>query len=260
MRLSDVLSEVGRPVAYYPGLVKHLGSINAVLFFCQIFYWQKKTDNSLGVYKVAEEIEEETGMTYREQATARKHLVSRGVLVETHKRLEHRIYFKINVDRLDEIMSSADCGVVQPRNALLSSGELTNTHSDHTENTTEITSENKPLVAADAATAGDGDSDHPNQSARIPYQQIADLYNQVCGEVLPQCLKLNTKRKAAIKKIWNMDIQGDYLFRDLDSWEGYFNDCLTSRHWTGHNDRGWKADIDFLLRETSVLRVLEALS
>lgn len=155
MRLSEVLSEVGRPVAYYPGLVKHLGSINAVLFFCQIFYWQKKTDNSLGVYKVAEEIEEETGLTYREQATARKHLISRGILVETHKRLEHRIYFRINVDRLDELMSSADCGNDHSRNALLSSGELTNTHSDPTENTTKSTSESKPL----SLDAGEADGE-----------------------------------------------------------------------------------------------------
>lgn len=128
------------------------------------------------------------------------------------------------------------------------------------ENTTEITTENKPLVAAGAATDGDGESETRKPASRIPYQQIADLYNRVCGEVLPQCLKLNAKRKVAIRKVWNMEIQGEYLFRDLDSWEGYFNDCLTSRHWTGHNDRNWRADIDFLLRESSVLKVLEAMA
>ena len=120
---------------------------------------------------------------------------------------------------------------------------------------------NEPaLVAADAATGVEGESETKKPSTRIPYQQIADLYNRVCGEVLPQCLKLNAKRKDAIRKVWNMEILGEYLFRDLDSWEGYFNDCLTSRHWTGHNDRNWRADIDFLLRETSVLKVLEAMA
>lgn len=128
------------------------------------------------------------------------------------------------------------------------------------ENTTEITSEIKPIVAADAATGGEGESETKKPATRIPYQQIADLYNRVCGEALPQCLKLNAKRRDAIRKIWNMDILGEYLFRDLDSWEGYFNDCLQSRHWTGHNDLGWKADIDFLLREKSVLKVLEAMA
>lgn len=257
MRLSDVLTEAGRPVAYYPGLVKHLGSINAVLFFCQIFYWQKKTDNDLGVYKVAEEIEEETGMTYREQATARKHLISRGILVETHKRLEHRIYFKIDVDQLDALMSSADCGIVQPRNALLSSGELTKAHSDPTENTTEITSDLNPLVAADAATGANESSQPKKPSTRIPYQQITDLYNQVCGELLPKSVALNAKRKTNIRNCWNMAIGGAYPFRDLEFWEGYFNDCLTNPHWIGKNDRGWRATIEFLTREENVLRVLE---
>ena len=116
------------------------------------------------------------------------------------------------------------------------------------------------LVAADAATDQQVIPETKKPAARIPYQQIADLYNRVCGEVLPQCLKLNGKRKDAIRKVWNMEILGEHMFRDLDSWEGYFNDCLQSRHWTGHNDRNWRADIDFLLKETSVIKVLEAMA
>ncbi|WP_175725461.1 hypothetical protein [Burkholderia ambifaria] len=110
MAATDYLIDLGHPVAYYPGLVKHLGSVNAVLFFSQIFYWQDKAASDLGVYKTVEEIETETGMTYREQATARKQLVERGVLVETNKRLEHRVYYRIDLDRLNEILESANCG------------------------------------------------------------------------------------------------------------------------------------------------------
>ncbi|MCA8104779.1 hypothetical protein [Burkholderia sp. AU36459] len=110
MAATDYLLDFGHPVAYYPGLVKHLGSVNAVLFFSQIFYWQDKAASELGVYKTVEEIEAETGMTYREQATARKQLVDRGVLVETNKRLEHRVYYRIDLDRLNEMLESANCG------------------------------------------------------------------------------------------------------------------------------------------------------
>jgi len=110
MAATDYLLDLGHPVAYYPGLVKHLGSVNAVLFFSQIFYWQDKAASELGVYKTVEEIEAETGMTYREQATARKQLVERGVLVETNKRLEHRVYYRIDLDRLNEMLESANCG------------------------------------------------------------------------------------------------------------------------------------------------------
>ncbi|WP_205815939.1 hypothetical protein [Burkholderia sp. Ac-20345] len=110
MAATDYLLDLGHSVAYYPGLVKHLGSVNAVLFFSQIFYWQDKAASDLGVYKTVEEIEAETGMTYREQVTARKQLVERGVLIETNKRLEHRVYYRIDLDRLNEMMESANCG------------------------------------------------------------------------------------------------------------------------------------------------------
>ena len=105
MRPSDLALDFGNPVAYYPGLVKYLGSVNAVLMFCQFFYLSGKESSSLGIYKSVEEIETETGLSYREQVTARKQLASRGVLIETHKRLEHKIYFRIDADRLDEIIT-----------------------------------------------------------------------------------------------------------------------------------------------------------
>lgn len=106
MRSAETLLDIGPPVAYLPGLVKYLGSVNATLFFCQILYWKGKETSDLGVYKSADEVRSETGLTYREQATARKQLVECGVLFETHKRLEHRIYFRLNLIRLQELMDA----------------------------------------------------------------------------------------------------------------------------------------------------------
>lgn len=101
MSLSESMHNVGRPIAYYPRLSKFFGSVNASIIFSQLFYWNSRTENPLGVYKTAEDFEEETGLTYREQATARKHLVERGFLTETHKRLEHRVYYKLNLECID---------------------------------------------------------------------------------------------------------------------------------------------------------------
>ncbi len=53
-------------------------------------------------------------MTYREQANAREKLRDCGVLIETEKRLEHRIYFRINFDALDALL--ANCEKRIPRN------------------------------------------------------------------------------------------------------------------------------------------------
>lgn len=126
------------------------------------------------------------------------------------------------------------------------------------------------VVAAAAATAeqvepeaelpGTTNPDQPESPKveRIPFGKIMDLYNRVCGDKLPRCLKLNEKRRRQIRACWNLEINGSFPFRTGDFWEGYFNDCLTNPHWTGANDRGWTADIEFLTRQDKVLKVLEA--
>ncbi|EPP6046230.1 DNA-binding protein, partial [Escherichia coli] len=105
MRPSDLLLDFGHPVAYYPGLVKYMGSPHAVIFFGQIFYWQDKAHAAEGVHKTREEIQHETGLTFEQQAVARKYLVSRGILVETNKRLEHKMFYRIDCERLNEIIN-----------------------------------------------------------------------------------------------------------------------------------------------------------
>lgn len=119
------------------------------------------------------------------------------------------------------------------------------------------------LVAAAAATEPEPileDTPSPDQPKpeRIPFAKIQEIYNRVCAGVLPECLKLSDDRRRNIRKCWNLNFNGGYPFRSSDFWEGYFNDCLLNPHWTGSNDRQWRADIEFLTREKSVLKILEA--
>lgn len=100
--------------------------------------------------------------------------------------------------------------------------------------------------------------DGDDSGQKVPYESITDLYNKICGGVLPRCVALNAKRKTNIRNLFNMTINGSKPFRDLEFWEGYFNDCLTNRHWTGQNDRGWRADLEFLTRQEVALKALEA--
>lgn len=101
----------------------------------------------------------------------------------------------------------------------------------------------------------DGD-DQP--SPKISYTKIAEIYNTTCGNLLPKCEALNAKRKTNIRNLCALKIRGSYPFRDLAFWEGYFNDCLENQHWIGRNDRGWRADLEFLTRTDNALKVLEA--
>ena len=106
MKPSEARLDFGRPVAYYPALVERLGSVNAALFFCQIFFHTgKEWDPELGIYKSASDIQKEAGLSVDEQRTARKHLRNRGVLVETVRRLEHRIYYRLNLSKFDDLLS-----------------------------------------------------------------------------------------------------------------------------------------------------------
>lgn len=180
MKPSDLMFDIGRPVSYYPKLAQKLGGATATLLFCQLFYWQGKSTNELGVHKTAEALEAETGLSYTEQVTARKKLKALGVLIETHKRLEHRIYYKIDFDAFNALMlvneGSEFAHIEEPKSGVqehsipefrnpkfgdsanLNSGAKEfstrgdrNPQSDLTENTTEITTENLSLNARASA-------------------------------------------------------------------------------------------------------------
>lgn len=106
MRPSDALKITGKPLAYFPQLAKPLGSVNASILFSHFFYWNDKGHSKLGIYRTADEIEAETGLSRDEQRTARAKLRKCGVLIETERRIEHRIYYKLDLAAFDELMCS----------------------------------------------------------------------------------------------------------------------------------------------------------
>jgi hypothetical protein len=107
MKPTDYSFFTGRPVAYYPDLRKITGSINAALFLCQLIYWDGKQRDPQGwIYKNSDEIEDETGLTYEEQRTARRKLVERGFIHEKFKRLEHKIHYRIDSQAVDAALES----------------------------------------------------------------------------------------------------------------------------------------------------------
>ena len=145
MKLSEFLSDIGRPVAYYPGLRKVTRSTTATIFLCQFIYWTGKEAAGDGwIYKTSEEIEEETGLSYDEQLTARKSLVKSGLLEERYKRLEHQMFFRADLTKLDDLWKSPygccqtpDIGVANMGTLALPIS-LNGTTETTTENTTEI--------------------------------------------------------------------------------------------------------------------------
>ena len=164
MRPSESLKVAGRPIAYYPKLAKPLGGVNAAILFGHFFYWHDKTENPLGVYRTAEEIEDETGLSVQEQRTARSKLRERGVLIETEKRIEHRIYYKLDLNAFDDLMlqhsggeesTAPKCNINSPEMQNQHSGSEESTAVIRTEDLTEDLTVNTPFPP-NAADGGNG--------------------------------------------------------------------------------------------------------
>lgn len=79
-------------------------------------------------------------------------------------------------------------------------------------------------------------------------QWFVDTYNSICKS-LPKCQRLNAKRSKSITRVLKN-------YSDEEILE-VFNNLENSDFCTGKNESGWKADIDFLLKEDKFDRILE---
>jgi len=153
MKLSDYLAGVGRPVSYFPKLRRITGSTNATIFFCQFFYWTGKEASGDGwIYKTSADIEEETGLSYKEQTNAREKLRSAGLLLEKNARLEHQMYFKINLDALNSKWGNDQEGVPELTDGKMADNPLGGSLISNTENTSENTTPEKILSSKEKQT------------------------------------------------------------------------------------------------------------
>lgn len=208
----------------------------------------------------------------KEKATSERANVSRAI----NSLIRQRVLFRDGGSRDPITFLPANEWKIDPKSTVLKSTHCVENTPSTVSKITHIKDINTNLtanavVAADASTGEDLESEPEQQATpepvrpavakadRIPYSRIAEIYNMVCGEKLPKCMKLSTKRKNLIKGCWNLEINGVHPFRKGEFWTAYFTDCLTNKHWIGENDRGWTADIEFLTRQDKVLKVLEAL-
>ena len=103
MKITDFLSDVGRPVAYFPKLRHITGSVNATLFLCQLIYWEGKQASKTGwIYKTHREMEEETGLSRREQETARRKLKDRGLIEERLAGVPQRLHYRLDKKKIND--------------------------------------------------------------------------------------------------------------------------------------------------------------
>ena len=121
--------------------------------------------------------------------------------------------------------------------------------------------EHSEVVGADNPHAG-----KKQNSIKVNYSAVAETYNTLVKELnsnLPLIAnpsQLSDKRKKAIKKLAQVFIKRFEIETDVESALGeYFKDFLRSatNFYFGENNRGWKADFEYILRETTLDKVLE---
>lgn len=94
-----------------------------------------------------------------------------------------------------------------------------------------------------------------SNKSQINYQKVADLYNEILGDLLPNVTKISEKRKKLIKSLMTKHLTKN----TTDAVEKYFK-AFKDRvkpFYFGENKTGWVANFDFVIRESTVLAVRE---
>lgn len=106
--MSDLIRLLDRPIAYNPAFAKlKAGKVKAgpvaAVFLSQMVYWHNRM-NGGWMYKTQADITSETALTRDEQETARKRLVALGVLDEDRRGVPATMHYRVNVERLEELL------------------------------------------------------------------------------------------------------------------------------------------------------------
>lgn len=87
------------------------------------------------------------------------------------------------------------------------------------------------------------------KSAAVPYQQVIDAYNDNCGN-LPKATKLTDKRRRAVRSCMAQGFTVDEICEA-------FRKAAETPFLTGQNERGWRANFDFIIKPDNMQKILE---
>jgi hypothetical protein len=105
-KVKDMLPN--RVVGYSPDLARMVGGATIGLFLSQLLFLSDKGANPEGwVYKSEQEMGKETGLTKREQQTARRKLLSLGVIVIIRGGWKNTYHFKVNWEKLYQVITGS---------------------------------------------------------------------------------------------------------------------------------------------------------
>lgn len=246
MKITDVITEIGRPIAFYPSIARAFGSIDTALIVCQFMYWRGKVGNK-EVYKTQSEIEAETCVPPHTQRRIFKRLEALGMVTVCKKGMPAKNYFKWHWDKVDEFISG---NIIQTQQEVSTSAnnlleqdvtickhktqqKVSTTSETTTENTTKITTENIRR-------------DKSRSKKSLDYSSWVLLNNNqpIDKLLLNDWLQLRKEKKASVSQ--TVINRYEKQFKILIEQYGFtLEQCLTE--WVAKGWRGFEAQ--WLIRE-----------
>ena len=91
-----------------------------------------------------------------------------------------------------------------------------------------------------------------------PHEKIIDLYHRVLPELqgVNKALWKGSKRQKDLADRWKQNEE----FRSGEFWDWFFKNVRTSDHHMGGSERGWKADLGWLVKKENFIKLVERFS
>lgn len=214
-------------------LLKRYG-LNVALMLCELAseynYYSKegKLEEDGLFFSTIENISDKTGLSRYQQAEALKTLDEMGMVKTIVKGIPAKRYFKLDVEKLAKQIVSNSPSSLQKTDKLDVKKLATNN------NNLKIINKNN-----NKNKDGQGDKENKNsnesQEMEHVYQHYLDQFGTTAGRY-----KLTDKRKAKLKSRLQ-DCGADMICDAIDH-------ARADYFYNGDNDRGWKADLDFIIR------------
>ncbi len=107
---------------------------------------------------------------------------------------------------------------------------------------------NGGLLQSNTNKEEDEHKEEKEDKSRVDYQSIVDFYNESCPS-LPRATRVTDKRRGSINAVikeFGEDAVKEALLK-----------VESCPHLVGKNDRGWRADFDWLMNKNNLLKVME---
>lgn len=282
-----------QPLQVIPSLAKAIG-LNEAIFLQQLHYFLRISKNHAEgrswVYNTIKDWQVKFSFwSLKTVQRTIENLELSGLVLSTDKfnkmKMDKTKWYSIDYEKLSEIAGeNANSPFSQndqmehtkTENAFSQNDQMSFSQNDQSNNQRDPKDiNNNPLplngesANAEHSEVGGADksyTDKKQNSIKVNYSAVAETYNALVKKLnsnLPLIAnpsQLSDKRKKAIKKLAQVFIKRFEIDSDVESALGeYFKDFLQSapNFYFGENNRGWKADFEYILRETTLDKVLE---